>query len=109
MLLAFNETDALLFADSPDANDIVYASFSVGFDLSDLANTLAAPKGNKATPLKSPMARAGSLGFEIYKLDCALVENTNRPCPLTLTIVGRLHSQFTMNYPSYTTSKLIWK
>jgi hypothetical protein len=34
MLMAFNETETSLFADSPDMNDVLYASFSLGFDLS---------------------------------------------------------------------------
>ncbi len=34
MLMAFNETDTSRFANSPDVNDILYASFSLGFDLS---------------------------------------------------------------------------
>jgi len=34
MLMAFNETADSLFPDSPDVNDILYASFSLGFDLS---------------------------------------------------------------------------
>jgi hypothetical protein len=39
MLMAFNETSAGR-PDSPDRNDILYASFSLGFDLSDLGKTL---------------------------------------------------------------------
>lgn len=34
MLMTFNETVSSSFADSPDVNDILYASFSLGFDLS---------------------------------------------------------------------------
>ena len=34
MLMAFNESGSSLFAGSPDVNDILYASFSMGFDLS---------------------------------------------------------------------------
>jgi hypothetical protein len=34
MLMAFNETETSRFADSPDVNEILYASFSLGFDLS---------------------------------------------------------------------------
>jgi hypothetical protein len=34
MLMSFNETATSLFDDSPDMNDILYASFSLGFDLS---------------------------------------------------------------------------
>ena len=40
MLMAFNETANSRFPDSPDVNDNLYASFSLGFDLSDLGKTL---------------------------------------------------------------------
>jgi hypothetical protein len=40
MLMAFNETATSLYPDSPDRNDRLYASFSLGFDLSDLGATL---------------------------------------------------------------------
>src|SRR3989304_2201834 len=42
MLLAFNETTASLYPDSPDRNDVLYASFSLGFDLSALGAMLPA-------------------------------------------------------------------
>jgi hypothetical protein len=40
MLMAFNETANSLYPDSPDRNDRLYASFSLGFDLSNLGKTL---------------------------------------------------------------------
>jgi hypothetical protein len=40
MLMAFNETVTSLYPDSPDRNDVLYASFSLGFDLSNLGKTL---------------------------------------------------------------------
>jgi hypothetical protein len=40
MLMAFNETATSLYPDSPDRNDRLYASFSLGFDLSSLGETL---------------------------------------------------------------------
>jgi hypothetical protein len=40
MLMAFNETATSLYPDSPDRNDILYASFSLGFDLSNIGKTL---------------------------------------------------------------------
>lgn len=40
MLMTFNETASSNFTDSPDANDLLYASLSLGFDLSDLGQTL---------------------------------------------------------------------
>ena len=40
MLMAFNETSSSLHLDSPDRNDVLFASFSLGFDLSNLGKTL---------------------------------------------------------------------
>jgi hypothetical protein len=40
MLLAFNETSASTYPDSPDIQDTLWASFSMGFDLTDLNATL---------------------------------------------------------------------
>jgi hypothetical protein len=40
MLMAFNETVTSLYPDSPDRKDMLYASFSLGFDLSNLGETL---------------------------------------------------------------------
>ena len=40
MLMAFNETSSSLHPDSPDRNDVLFASFSLGFDLSNLGKTL---------------------------------------------------------------------
>jgi tetrahydromethanopterin S-methyltransferase subunit B len=36
MLMAFNETDNSIYAQSPDRNDTLYASFSLGYDLGEL-------------------------------------------------------------------------
>lgn len=40
MLLAFNQTSNSIHTDSPDMNDTLWASFSMGFDLSALGATL---------------------------------------------------------------------
>jgi hypothetical protein len=40
MLLAFNETSTSIYPDSPDINDTLWASFSMGFDLAALNATL---------------------------------------------------------------------
>lgn len=42
MLMAFNETNGSLYPNSPDVSDTLYASFSLGFDLSALNATLPA-------------------------------------------------------------------
>jgi len=57
MLMAFNETGASLYADSPDRNDVLYASFSLGFDLSGLGETL--PVLNSKTE-NIPLTRSGN-------------------------------------------------
>jgi hypothetical protein len=54
MLMAFNETNASIFPDSPDRNDKLFASFSLGFDLSDLGETLPVLNSETVTiPLNS--------------------------------------------------------
>jgi hypothetical protein len=40
MLMAFNETSSSLYPNSPDQKDTLFASFSLGFDLSNLGQTL---------------------------------------------------------------------
>jgi hypothetical protein len=57
MLMAFNETATSLYPDSPDRNDVLYASFSLGFDLSALSKTL--PVLNSKTET-IPLTRSGN-------------------------------------------------
>lgn len=56
MLLAYNETEETVYSDSPDKNDTLYASFSMGFDLSSLISTDAPALNSKTTiiPLTHP-------------------------------------------------------
>jgi len=56
MLLAYNESEPTIYQDSPDRNDTLFASFSLGFDLSSLIST-DAPALNSRTktiPLTQP-------------------------------------------------------
>ncbi len=54
MLMAFNETATSLNPDSPDRNDMLYASFSLGFDLRNLGKSLPALNSKTETfPLTS--------------------------------------------------------
>jgi len=54
MLMAFNETANSLYPDSPDKNDVLFASFSLGFDLTALSETLPALSSKTETiPLTS--------------------------------------------------------
>ena len=51
-LLAYNETtDTSIHTDSPDRKDTLYASFSMGFDLSSLINTAERPALNSKTTI----------------------------------------------------------
>ncbi len=50
MLMAFNETDSSIYPNSPDKNDALFASFSLGFDLASLSPTLPA-LNSKAEPI----------------------------------------------------------
>ena len=49
MLMAFNDTATSLYPDSPDKNDVLFASFSLGFDLSELDETLPVLNSNTET------------------------------------------------------------
>jgi hypothetical protein len=56
MLMAFNETENTLFELSPDKNDVLYASFSLGYDLDDLFEDQKRPDLNskaEVIPLES--------------------------------------------------------
>ncbi len=52
MLLAYNETQGTIFSDSPDKNDTLFASFSLGFDLSSLISTDAPALNSKTTIIR---------------------------------------------------------
>jgi hypothetical protein len=49
MLMAFNDTATSLYPDSPDKNDVLFASLSLGFDLSDLGEKLPVLNSNTET------------------------------------------------------------
>jgi hypothetical protein len=56
MLLAFNDSDTSIHAGSPDKNDTLYASFSMGFDLSSIIEGERPALNSKTTiiPLTHP-------------------------------------------------------
>jgi hypothetical protein len=51
MLMAFNETSDTVFEQSPDRNDTLYASFSLGYDLNDLFAENKKPDLNSKTEI----------------------------------------------------------
>ncbi|MCW4035042.1 MAG: hypothetical protein NWF03_06720 [Candidatus Bathyarchaeota archaeon] len=56
MLMAYNESQNTLYEDSPDKNDMLYASFSMGFDLGALLDNDAPALNSQTTttPLTHP-------------------------------------------------------
>jgi hypothetical protein len=115
MLMAFNETAASLYPNSPDRNDVLYASFSLGFDLSDLGETL--PVLNSKTEI-IPLTHSGnewSWGMKYTNLT-ALWWRTwvdpNNPhfdnsWPLALTVYDELTFTYTLTIdPSAGTATL---
>jgi hypothetical protein len=51
MLLAFNETTNTIFQQSPDKNDTLYASFSLGFNLNETFGDATPPSLNSRTEI----------------------------------------------------------
>jgi len=51
MLLAFNDTDTSKYADSPDVNDNLYASFSLGLDLTSIMGNASKPSLSSKTTI----------------------------------------------------------
>jgi hypothetical protein len=51
MLLAFNDTGTSKYADSPDVNDNLYASFSLGFDVANITGSSQRPALNSKTTI----------------------------------------------------------
>ena len=70
MLMAYNESENTLYDDSPDKNDVLYASFSMGFDLSELLQNDAPALNSKTstTPLTNPEENRWSWGMTYTNL-----------------------------------------
>jgi hypothetical protein len=51
MMLAFNETNNTVFPDSPDKNDVLYASFSLGADLTPIFGSDTPPGQSSTTEI----------------------------------------------------------
>ncbi len=70
MLLAYNETGNSIHSNSPDKNDTLYASFSMGFDLSTLISTDAPALNSRTTiiPLTHPEANRWHWGMTYSNL-----------------------------------------
>jgi hypothetical protein len=51
MMMAFNETNNTVFPDSPDKNDLLYASFSLGTDLTAIFGSDTPPRQSSTTEI----------------------------------------------------------
>jgi len=51
MLMAFNDTEQSLYADSPDVNDTLWASFSMGFNFASIFPNASFPSLNSETSI----------------------------------------------------------
>jgi len=95
MLLAFNETDNTIFQQSPDRNDTLYASFSLGCDLSQyFGNSTPPGLSSKTTiiPLTTTNNRTWTWGMKYTNLTAIWWKtsidpnNPNRdPRPIAIT------------------------
>jgi len=107
MLLSFNETATSLYPNSPDQNDVLYASFNLGFDLSGLNATLPIQNSKTETiPLSSsPDGLQWTWGMKYTNLT-ALWWRTwvdpnnprfNNSWPLALTVYDELTFTYQLN------------
>ncbi len=69
MLLAFNDTATSLRDDYPDINDNLYASFSLGFDLTNVTGSANPPLSKtESIPLTHPSANTWEWGMRYVNL-----------------------------------------
>jgi hypothetical protein len=116
MLLAFNDTATSLHDDSPDRNDNLYASFSLGFDLSSIVGT-SYPVLNSKTeliPLTHPDDNTWEWGMRYTNLTAIwwrMYTNPLNPHFEALPIAITTYDELTFTYklvldPANNTAKL---
>jgi hypothetical protein len=104
MLMAFNESSNTLYADSPDQNDLLFASFSLGFDLSALGKTLPVLNSKTETIPLTHEGNQWTWGMRYTNLTALWWEtwiNPNNPrfqnsWPLALTVYDELTFTYTL-------------
>ncbi|MCW4046123.1 MAG: hypothetical protein NWE99_00970 [Candidatus Bathyarchaeota archaeon] len=104
MLMAFNETNNTLYPDSPDRNDILFASFSLGFDLSNLGATLPVLNSKTETIPLTHEGNQWTWGMKYTNLTALWWRtwiNPNNPhfdnsWPLALTVYDELTFTYTL-------------
>ena len=110
MLMAFNESSNTLYQDSPDSNDLLFASFSLGFDLSSLGASLPVLNSKTETiPLKHE-GNQWTWGMKYTNLTALWWEtwiNPDNPrfrnsWPVGLTVYDELTFTYTLSIDSAT-------
>ncbi|MBT0159384.1 hypothetical protein G4O51_05315 [Candidatus Bathyarchaeota archaeon A05DMB-2] len=104
MLMAFNETSNTLYPDSPDRNDVLFASFSLGFDLSNLGATLPVLNSKTETIPLTHEGNQWTWGMKYTNLTALWWRtwiNPNNPhfnnsWPLALTVYDELTFKYTL-------------
>ena len=116
MLMAYNESGKTVFPNSPDRNDSLYASFSVGFDLSSLISTAAPALNTKTTiiPLTHPDDKTWHWGMTYTNLAAIwwgiYIEpdnSTYRSVPVAITVYEELTFTYDLVFnPDNNTAKI---
>lgn len=113
MLMAFNETEDSIFNQSPDRNDTLYASFSLGYDLNDLFEENRRPDLDSSTeviPLESSEnGNVWTWGMKYYDLAAFWWKTSidsdhpaRDPRPIALTIYDELTFTYRLEIDSNT-------
>jgi hypothetical protein len=104
MLMAFNDSKTSNIEGSPDRNDTLYASFSIGFDLSELLQNDAPALNSQTTPIEltHPEENRWSWGMEYTNLTAIWWNiridpgnSTYKSVPVAITVYEKL--TFTYN------------
>jgi hypothetical protein len=99
MLMAFNDSNTENIEGSPDRNDTLYASFSMGFDLSELLQNDAPALSSKTTPIEltHPDDNRWSWGMEYTNLTAIWWNiridpdnSTYKSVPVAITVYEKL-------------------
>jgi hypothetical protein len=116
MLLAFNDTASSLHDDSPDRNDNLYASFSLGFDLSSITGSTNPAQNSKTEliPLTHPDDNTWEWGMRYTNLTAIwwrMYINPLNPHFEALPIAITTYDELTFTYkleldPANNTAKL---
>lgn len=117
MLMAYNETVNSLYEDSPDKEDILYASFSMGFDLSELLNNDAPALNSKTTttPLTHPEENKWSWGMTYtnltaiwWNIQIAPDNSSYKSIPVAITVYDELTFTYDLIFdPDNNSAKIV--